>query len=105
MTKRQCDDDFDPKTVFEPVDIGTPIHWEEVNAMGIDPRKSTRARPGTEEKVQMLSARYAAGLSLWDDRDRYDHGPKERELMGAISDLQPLPLPLPDTDYEGDSSL
>jgi hypothetical protein len=48
----------------------------------------------------MLSARYAAGLPLWHDRDCYDHGPKERELMGAISELHPQPLPLPEADDE-----
>ena len=58
------------------------------------------AKPGTEEKVLMLSARYAAGLPLWHDRDCYDHGPKERELMGAISDAHPQPLPIPETDDE-----
>jgi hypothetical protein len=91
--------DFSANTLSNAGDIGTPIHLEDFNAMGIDPRKSTGAKPGTEEKVLMLSARYAAGLSLWHNRDRYDHGPKERDLMGAISDVQPLPLP--DADHAG----
>jgi hypothetical protein len=56
---------------------------EDFIAMGINPTKSTRARPGSEEKVLMLSARYAAGLPLWHDEDCYDHGPRETELMGA----------------------
>ncbi|MBI5761836.1 MAG: hypothetical protein HZA46_25275 [Planctomycetales bacterium] len=51
-------------------------------AMGIDPIKPTAARPGSEEKVLMLSARYSAGLPLWHDRDCYEHGPRESELMG-----------------------
>jgi len=93
--------DASANTLSHAGDIGTPIHLEDFNAMGIDPRKSTGAKPGTEEKVLMLSARYAAGLSLWHNRDRYDHGPKERDLMGAISDVQPLPLPLPDSDQGG----
>jgi hypothetical protein len=59
---------------------------EEFKAMGINPFKGTRARPGSDEKVLMLSARYAAGLPLWHDSDCYDHGPRETELMGAIDD-------------------
>ncbi len=35
----------------------------------------TEAKPGSEDKVKMLSARYAAGVPLWHDRDCYDHGP------------------------------
>jgi len=81
-------------------DDGAIFDIEEFKAMGINPTKSTSARPGTEEKVLMLSARYAAGLPLWHDRDCYDHGPDERELMGATSDLHPQPLPLPEMDSE-----
>lgn len=44
-------------------------------AVGIDPMKETDAKPGSEDKVLMLAARYAAGLPLWHDEDRYDHGP------------------------------
>jgi len=46
-------------------------------ALGIDPSKPTTAKPGSEEKVLMLAARYAAGVPLWHDRDCYDHGPGE----------------------------
>ncbi len=35
----------------------------------------TEAKPGSEDKVKMLSARYAAGVPLWHDSDCYDHGP------------------------------
>ena len=51
--------------------------FEEVDfeAMGVDPGRPTRAKPGSEEKVLMLSARYAAGLPLWHDHDCTDHGP------------------------------
>ncbi|HLJ11505.1 MAG TPA: hypothetical protein VKU82_09960 [Planctomycetaceae bacterium] len=79
-------------------DNGATFDIEEFKAMGINPLKSTKAKPGTEEKVLMLSARYAAGLPLWHDRDCYDHGPKERELMGALSEAHPQPLPLPEMD-------
>jgi hypothetical protein len=46
-------------------------------ALGIDPTKPTTAKPGSEEKVLMLAARYAAGVPLWHNRDCYDHGPGE----------------------------
>ncbi len=51
-------------------------------AMGINPTSPTKARPGSEAKVIMLSARYAAGLPLWHDGDCYEHGPRENDLMG-----------------------
>ncbi len=88
----ECDYDLD--------DSGATFDIEEFKAMGVNPSKSTKAKPGTEEKVLMLSARYAAGLPLWHDRDCYDHGPKERELMGAVSELLPQPLPLPEAEEE-----
>ena len=47
----------------------------EYQDMGIDPIDCTGAKPGSEEKVLMLSARYAAGIPLWNDSDCYDHGP------------------------------
>src|SRR5438477_13013165 len=87
-------------TGADPADIGPTSDIEEFKAMGINPCKSTKAKPGTEEKVLMLSARYAAGLPLWHDRDCYDHGPKERELTGAVSESHPQPLPLPEMDEE-----
>jgi hypothetical protein len=65
--------------------------FEEFFNAGLDPMKSTPARPGTEEKVLMLSARYAAGVALWNSRDRCDHGLKECELMGAILGVDQRP--------------
>lgn len=47
----------------------------EFRARGVDPLHPTPAKPGSEAKVLMLAARYAAGLPLWHDRDCYDHGP------------------------------
>lgn len=44
-------------------------------ALGIDPSAPTLAKPGSEDKVVMLAARYAAGLPLWHDDDCVDHGP------------------------------
>lgn len=45
-------------------------------ALGIDPITPTAAKPGSEDKVRVLAARYAAGLPLWHDEDCYDHGPR-----------------------------
>lgn len=44
-------------------------------SLGLDPLDPTEAKPGSNEKVLMLAARYAAGLPLWHDSDCYDHGP------------------------------
>lgn len=49
---------------------------EELRSLGVDPSAPTAAKPGTEEKVMMLAARYAAGLPLWHNDDCYDHGPE-----------------------------
>lgn len=48
---------------------------EELKSLGVDPSAPTAAKPGSEEKVMMLAARYAAGLPLWHEDDCYDHGP------------------------------
>ena len=48
---------------------------EELKSLGVDPGSPTAAKPGSEEKVMMLAARYAAGLPLWHSDDCYDHGP------------------------------
>jgi hypothetical protein len=48
---------------------------EQFRARGVDPVRPTAAKPGSEAKVVMLAARYAAGLPLWHDHDCYDHGP------------------------------
>ena len=61
---------------------------EDFEALGIDPYSPTRARPGSEAKVIMLSARYAAGLPLWHDEDCYEHGPREIELMGPLGEIR-----------------
>jgi len=46
----------------------------------VDPNIPTDAKPGSDDKVVMLAARYAAGLPLWHDSDRYDHGPGQTEV-------------------------
>jgi hypothetical protein len=48
---------------------------------GVDPLIPTEAKPGSEEKVRMLAARYAAGIPLWHDEDCYDHGPAQAEFL------------------------
>jgi hypothetical protein len=56
------------------------VAFEDIDfeALGIDPVRPTAAKPGSEEKVLMLAARYAAGVPLWNDKDCYDHGPGDR---------------------------
>lgn len=51
--------------------------YEEVDfaAIGVNPTAPTKAKPGSEEKVLMLAARYAAGMPLWHNDDCTDHGP------------------------------
>ncbi|MEX0704764.1 MAG: hypothetical protein WD069_21885 [Planctomycetales bacterium] len=57
------------------VDYDEMFEEEDFAALGIDPRAPTPAKPGSEDKVMMLAARYASGLPLWHDQDCYDHGP------------------------------
>jgi hypothetical protein len=87
------DDDVDPNAISEVGDVGEPIRFDDFNASSIDPTKSTKASPATAGKVLMLSARYAAGLSLWDAGDRRDYGPEARDLMGADDEIPSHPLP------------
>jgi hypothetical protein len=81
------DDDFDldsaESAVAEEQDTALGEEGEEVSyyteaefrARGVDPVSPTAAKPGSEAKVLMLAARYAAGLPLWHDKDCYDHAP------------------------------
>ena len=57
---------------------------EDFEALGVNPKGATEAKPGSEDKVMMLAARYAAGLPLWHDKDCYDHGPGRKELQSEI---------------------
>jgi hypothetical protein len=61
---------------------------EDFAAMGIDPQVPTPAKPGSEDKVLVLAARYAAGLPLWHDRDCYDHGPGLALLEGGDDEME-----------------
>jgi len=53
------------------------LEFEDIDfeSLGIDPSGPTLAKPGSEQKVLTLAARYAAGVPLWHDGDCYDHGP------------------------------
>lgn len=53
-------------------------------ALGINPSAPTEAKPGSEQKVLMLAARYAAGLPLWHGEDRYDHGPGLKASLSGL---------------------
>ena len=53
---------------------------EELPLVGVNPKAPTEAKPGSEDKVRMLAARYAAGVPLWHDSDCYDHGPAPAEF-------------------------
>ena len=83
-------------------DDGATFDLEEFVAMGINPSSPTTARPGSEEKVLMLSARYAAGMPLWHEEDCYDHGPNELQFMGnhgLVIPSAPL-IPLDESEEE-----
>lgn len=69
--------------VLEDDDSGViNVNDVDFDALGINPEDPTQAKPGSEEKVLMLSARYAAGLPLWHGNDRYDHAPGQSTLSG-----------------------
>ena len=77
---------FEFKVDFGAVDEGSIGDYNEFfseefqfDESGVDPQIATEAKPGSDDKVLMLAARYAAGLPLWHNRDRYDHGPGEPE--------------------------
>jgi hypothetical protein len=63
----------------EPDEFEDGGSYEEIDfeALGINPGSPTHAKPGSEEKVLMLAARYAAGVPLWHESDCYEHGPSE----------------------------
>jgi hypothetical protein len=77
--------EVDPEQDFA---VGTELSFEEADGEfqpesfeGIDPLAPTLAKPGSDEKVRMLAARYAAGVPLWHDSDCYDHGPSGSGLL------------------------
>ena len=74
-------DEMEPGLDFvensEGAGLETVEKFEEIDfeSLGIDPGAPTVAKPGSEEKVLMLAARYAAGVPLWHEKDCYDHSP------------------------------
>ena len=76
---RQSDLTIDENVLdrFEPVSFEEydADFEEDFKALGVDPAAPTGAKPGSDEKVMTLAARYAAGLPLWHNSDCYDHGP------------------------------
>lgn len=64
------------------VDYDALFDEHDFQAMGINPSSPTLAKPGSQEKVVMLAARYASGLPLWHNDDRYDHGPDRMAESG-----------------------
>ena len=86
MMRRDDFSNFDFHFKVDPevdVAIGAELHFEESavaelhydSYTDLKPQTPTEAKPGSEEKVRMLAARYAAGVSLWHNEDCYDHGP------------------------------
>ena len=76
--------------------IGTELSYDEMqdeaeliendfDFSDVDPLNPTGAKPGSEDKVRMLAARYAAGVPLWHDDDCYDHGPTD-PLQSFVAD-------------------
>lgn len=56
---------------------------EDFARLGIDPYKSTSAKPGSEAKVSMLQARHEAGLPFWRDDDNHGQGsPLDKDVEG-----------------------
>ncbi|QDT33542.1 hypothetical protein [Thalassoglobus polymorphus] len=86
--------------------IGTELVAEEVltfedgvefDLTGYDPLTPTGAKPGSDDKVKMLAARYSAGVPLWHDSDCYDHGPVNTGILGLgdsddLDDLDELEI-------------
>ena len=75
---------------------------EELKSLGVNPSAPTAAKPGSEEKVMMLAARYAAGLPLWHNDDCYDHGPGSvgRLFGDDLAAAAKSPPSAPDEEFE-----
>jgi hypothetical protein len=90
---RNLDADFDysDDVEIEVDEYADEVSVEDYKSLGIDPFRPTVAKPGSEDKVIMLSARYAAGVPLWNNDDCYDHGPSgssEFDDMFADDDIE-----------------
>lgn len=77
------------------------LEFEDLEAIGINPIQATEAKPGSDAKVQMLSARYDLGLPLWHTEDCDEHGPGEPDLKGNILlEVEPPRLDLSEFEVE-----
>ncbi len=87
--------------------IGAELSFEECEGdfegdfdfTGVNPLDPTGAKPGSEDKVKMLAARYAAGVPLWHSSDCYDHGPTGSGLLEQVASDESF---LEDEDEEED---
>lgn len=84
--------DVDPEL---DIAIGSELSFDEADGEfeaesfeGVDPLAPTGAKPGSDDKVKMLAARYAAGVPLWHDSDCYDHGPADLAFAGQGFDAE-----------------
>lgn len=87
-------DEYTPEAVEEMTDGDDYESSEEGNgefedidfdSLGIDPGGPTTGKPGSEEKILMLAARYAAGIPLWNNRDAGNGKTDEEDLYGHQS--------------------
>jgi len=86
--------DVDPEL---DIAIGSELSFEHADGEfeaesfeGVDPLAPTSAKPGSDEKVKMLAARYAAGVPLWHNSDCYDHGPADLAFASQALDGEAL---------------
>ncbi len=87
----EYDSDLDPMDDGLAMDMDDEFEGfdeEDFLTLGIDPSQPTDAKPGSEDKVMTLAARYSAGLPLWHSEDRYDHGPGQLDpsIFGSGED-------------------
>ena len=57
-------------------EYGDPDTEAEWRAAGYVPEAPTQAKPGSEERVVAMAARYASGVPLWLPGDKYDFSPE-----------------------------
>lgn len=74
--------------------------YNEYLTRGIDPREPTKTRGGSEGKVRMLEARYAAGLPLWHDKD----GPTDNEDPPGVARRRPSLFLAPSASDDDDDA-
>jgi len=80
------------------------LEFDDFEALGLNPVGATPAKPGSEEKVLMLSARYDLGLPLWHTEDCDEHGPREPELKGNSPQDEEEPLNLDFSEFDFNDS-